>query len=71
VRDALGWLVMGSPGGERASGRPETAYGALHWRLLGPFRGGWALWWRRHAGRAGDVLLRSADGGVWKTTDAG
>jgi photosystem II stability/assembly factor-like uncharacterized protein len=50
---------------------PESAYAAMKWRLLGPFRGGWAT---AAAGVPGDpatFYFGSADGGVWKTTDAG
>ena len=46
-------------------------YNALHWRGIGPFRGGRAL---AVTGVAGDPRLYyfgAAAGGVWKTTDAG
>ena len=46
-------------------------YSALHWRGIGPFRGGRAL---AVAGVPGDPRLYyfgAAAGGVWKTTDAG
>jgi photosystem II stability/assembly factor-like uncharacterized protein len=50
---------------------PDRVYGAMSWRLIGPFRGGWAT---IGAGVPGDPAVwyfGSADGGVWKTTDAG
>ena len=48
-----------------------SGYSALHWRGIGPFRGGRAL---TVAGVPGDQRLYyfgAAAGGVWKTTDAG
>lgn len=50
---------------------PESFYADLHWRLVGPLRGGWAT---VAAGIPGDpttFYFGGADGGVWKTTDAG
>ncbi|HXW76534.1 MAG TPA: hypothetical protein VEJ20_03915, partial [Candidatus Eremiobacteraceae bacterium] len=47
------------------------AFGGMHWRLLGPFRGGRAV---AVAGVAGDPTVAyfgAVDGGVWKTDDAG
>src|SRR5690348_6778646 len=49
----------------------DPALRALHWRLVGPFRGG------RVAAVAGDpskplvFYFGAVDGGVWKTTNAG
>ncbi len=54
-----------------ASAVPESAYQDLRWRLVGPFRAGWAT---QVAGVPGDPAtwyFGAADGGVWKTTDAG
>ncbi len=49
----------------------ESLYGAMKWRLVGPFRGG-------RAGTVAGVVdnpnlyyMGTAGGGVWKTTDAG
>lgn len=46
-------------------------YSGLHWRMIGPFRGGRAV---AAAGVPGDPNLfyfGAVDGGVWKTTNAG
>ena len=49
----------------------DPAFRALHWRLVGPFRGG------RVAAVAGDPVhpltfyFGAVDGGVWKTTNGG
>ena len=50
---------------------PETAYADLHWRLLGPFRGGWATAVAGHPDKITTFYFGSADGGVWKTDNAG
>lgn len=43
----------------------------LHWRLLGPFRGGWATAVAGHPTEPATFYFGGADGGVWKTDDAG
>ena len=50
---------------------PERAYQDLRWRQLGPFRAGWATAVAGIPGEPGAFLFGGADGGVWKTTDAG
>ncbi len=50
---------------------PVSDYGAMHWRLLGPFRGGWATVAAGVPGDPATWYFGSADGGVWKTDDAG
>lgn len=50
---------------------PPELFNGLHWRLLGPFRGGRAV---AVAGVPGDpttFYFGGVDGGIWKTTDAG
>ena len=50
---------------------PETAYADLHWRQVGPFRGGWATAVAGHPDKITTFYFGSADGGVWKTGNAG
>src|SRR5215470_2345470 len=50
---------------------PPTAYQDLHWRLAGPLRGGWATTARGVPQRPEEFWFGAADGGVWRTTDAG
>ncbi|HZN02050.1 MAG TPA: hypothetical protein VFD06_00535, partial [Candidatus Polarisedimenticolia bacterium] len=50
---------------------PPGDYAALRWRLLGPFRAGWALVAAGIPGDATTFYFGAADGGVWKTNDAG
>lgn len=52
-------------------GVPETSYSDLHWRLVGPFRGGWATAVAGHPTELTTFYFGSADGGVWKTDNAG
>ena len=49
---------------------PET-YSALRWRLVGPLRGGWGTCASGVPGQPETFYFGAADGGVWKTTDAG
>ena len=44
---------------------------ALHWRLIGPFRGGRVLAVTGIAGDARHFYFGAVDGGVWRTADAG
>ena len=50
---------------------PETAYGALRWRGIGPYRGGRAIAVAGAPGQPNTYYFGAAAGGVWKTTDAG
>jgi photosystem II stability/assembly factor-like uncharacterized protein len=45
--------------------------GGLRWRLLGPMRAGWSTCATGVPGRPDLYYFGTADGGVWKTTDAG
>ncbi|HKT31899.1 MAG TPA: hypothetical protein VJS89_05355, partial [Gammaproteobacteria bacterium] len=46
-------------------------YSQLHWRELGPFRGGWSTMAVGMPSEPNVFYFGGADGGVWKTTDAG
>ena len=50
---------------------PDDAYADLHWRQVGPFRGGWATAVEGHPDKVTTFFFGSADGGVWKTDNAG
>ena len=54
-----------------AQGVPLSAYSQLKWRLVGPFRGGWATMAAGVPGDADTFYFSGAGGGIWKTTDAG
>jgi photosystem II stability/assembly factor-like uncharacterized protein len=46
-------------------------FGDLHWRLLGPFRGGRVLAVAGVPGQPQHFYFGAVNGGVWETTDAG
>ncbi|MDE2140707.1 MAG: hypothetical protein KGJ17_09440, partial [Gammaproteobacteria bacterium] len=46
-------------------------YSQLHWRELGPFRGGWSTMAAGVPSELNVFYFGGADGGVWRTTDAG
>jgi photosystem II stability/assembly factor-like uncharacterized protein len=46
-------------------------FGSLHWRLIGPFRGGRALAVTGVPGEPNHFYFGAVDGGVWESTDAG
>ncbi len=46
-------------------------YSQLHWRQVGPFRGGWSTMAAGIPTEPNVFYFGGADGGVWKTTDAG
>jgi len=46
-------------------------YSTLHWRLLGPFRAGWAEMIEGVPGKPESFYFGASGGGVWKTDDAG
>src|SRR5579883_1857658 len=50
---------------------PESAYAGLAWRLIGPFRGGWATMAAGVPDRPDTFYMGTAGGGVWKTENAG
>ncbi|MGB6364887.1 MAG: hypothetical protein WBG64_19655, partial [Thermoanaerobaculia bacterium] len=50
---------------------PESSYSDLDWRLVGPHRAGWATAVAGIPDDPATYYFGGADGGVWKTTDAG
>ncbi|HKD11426.1 MAG TPA: hypothetical protein VKE50_05095 [Thermoanaerobaculia bacterium] len=58
-----------------ASGSAQTVdparFADLRWRLVGPFRGGWATCAEGVPGSPNTFYFGAAAGGVWKTEDAG
>jgi photosystem II stability/assembly factor-like uncharacterized protein len=77
----LGLLVIGfcmanlAGAGQPATAGPGTVdpadYQALHWRLIGPFRGGRVLTVSGIPGDDRHFYFGAVDGGVWATQDAG
>jgi photosystem II stability/assembly factor-like uncharacterized protein len=54
-----------------AQNESVNLYSGLHWRLLGPFRGGRVDAVSGVPGRPNEFYFGSVNGGVWKTIDAG
>lgn len=50
---------------------PDSAFTAMRWRLVGPFRGGRALAIEGMPGDPATFYFGSVAGGVWRTRDAG
>jgi photosystem II stability/assembly factor-like uncharacterized protein len=50
---------------------PESSYAGMQWRLVGPFRAGWATVAAGIPYQPDTFYFGSAGGGVWKTIDAG
>src|SRR5580704_11848623 len=48
-----------------------TLTSELHWRQLGPFRGGWATAVEGVPSKPDTFYFGGAGGGLWKTDDAG
>lgn len=65
---AVSMLGQSSTAGNPA---PQSYFNALHWRLIGPFRGGRVVAVAGVPGNSSEFYFGSVDGGVWKTTDAG
>ena len=50
---------------------PASYFSSLHWRLIGPFRGGRALAVTGVPGEPNHFYFGAVDGGVWESLDAG
>ncbi|MGB7586599.1 MAG: sialidase family protein, partial [Terriglobales bacterium] len=61
-------LCLSSAGAQTVS--PDL-FGALKWRLIGPFRGGRAVAVAGIPGNGTTFYFGAVDGGIWQTTDAG
>lgn len=61
-------LVLGAAA---AHALPPQDLQDLHWRLLGPLRGGWSTCVEGVADELDTYYFGAADGGVWKTNDGG
>lgn len=68
-------LSAGLVWGQEAAGSPEAGVAAtmpeMHWRLIGPFRGGRTRAATGVAGEPNVFYVGQVDGGVWKSNDYG
>jgi hypothetical protein len=53
------------------AGTPRTLYGAMRWRLIGPFRGGRVCAVVGVPGRPDVFYMNAEDGGLWKSDNSG
>jgi photosystem II stability/assembly factor-like uncharacterized protein len=68
---ALGWFLPLLAGSLAAQQLDSTARAALHWRLIGPFRGGRTVAAVGVPGHPAVFYIGVNNGGVWKSTDYG
>jgi photosystem II stability/assembly factor-like uncharacterized protein len=69
--DATAGAGVRSAAPPAAASVPDSRMPDLSWRLIGPFRGGWATMGVGVPGRPGTYYFGAAGGGVWKTGDYG
>ena len=67
---ALALAVLGASASGLASAEPEY-FAGMHWRMIGPFRGGRTVAAAGVRGRPNLFYIGVNNGGVWKTDDAG
>ncbi len=70
-----GWLIfvclLGAAAQQRSAQYPESLLAGLHWRDVGPMRGGRAYAVAGNASQPDTFYFGSVGGGVWKTENAG
>ena len=73
IRNAVMLALLGALGAAPALAAPAAPAPTpdLHWRLIGPFRGGWATVVAGVADAPDTFYFGAAGGGVWKTVNAG
>jgi photosystem II stability/assembly factor-like uncharacterized protein len=65
------FLTVGLPARTDAQSFRPSLYENLHWRMIGPFRGGRTVGATGVPGRPNVFYIGVNNGGVWKTTDYG
>jgi photosystem II stability/assembly factor-like uncharacterized protein len=68
---ALAALAVGTTFLAHAQTVPAAYYGALQWRMIGPFRGGRTVAVSGVPSQRGTYYMAATDGGIWKSTDYG
>jgi photosystem II stability/assembly factor-like uncharacterized protein len=72
IRIALVFVLLGSLAAAAAADPvPEASYQQLHWRMVGPFRGGRTRAVAGVPSQPGAFYIAQVNGGVWKTDDYG
>ncbi|MBM7127532.1 hypothetical protein ACFFJT_07985 [Dyella flava] len=65
------WLLASAVPLHADAPPPAGVGAAFEWRLVGPYRGGWATMAAGDPSRPDTFYIGTAGGGVWKTNDAG
>ncbi len=70
---SLAGLAMATPALplHAQAGVPSSLYAGMRWRLVGPYRAGWATVATGVPGKPNTFYFGAAGGGVWRTDDAG
>jgi photosystem II stability/assembly factor-like uncharacterized protein len=68
---SLAILLAGAAMPAAAAPVDPALYSSMHWRLLGPFRAGWAEMIEGVPSKPNTFYFGASGGGVWKTDDAG
>jgi photosystem II stability/assembly factor-like uncharacterized protein len=66
-----GLALLGIPAFAAAESYPGDLFREMHWRMIGPFRGGRTVGAAGVPGQRGLFYIGVNNGGVWKTTDFG
>lgn len=64
-------LLLALAGSAEAQQYPQSTYQELHWRMIGPFRGGRTRAVAGVPGQPNVFYMGQVNGGVWKTDDFG
>ena len=73
VRTPIAALLLSSVLATGAFATPvdQAHYSQLRWRLLGPFRAGWAEMIEGIRDKPNSYVFGASGGGIWRTDDAG
>jgi photosystem II stability/assembly factor-like uncharacterized protein len=74
IRTQISALLLSSAlacGSAAAAPVDPASYASLQWRLLGPFRAGWAEMIQGVPGKPNSFYFGASGGGVWRTDDSG
>ena len=63
--------LIASSAGATAQTVSQQSYGALHWRFVGPLRGGRTVGLSGVAAQPNLFYIAAVNGGIWRTQDAG
>ncbi|MDE2133162.1 MAG: hypothetical protein KGM97_00490 [Alphaproteobacteria bacterium] len=71
ISGSAAFFLLAAPLADARPTPGAALYAGLHWRQIGPFRGGWATTVAGVPRKPDTFYFGGAGGGVWKTEDAG